>query len=182
MKKILLLILFIIPLFCIAQEKKSSKKPCAPVVNGKVCYVDKVNMTNVSKDELFRVINKWATKTYGKDMFVSNVSANKAKGTILISSKVELVMSKRETTNMKFKIYITCTEENYSVRVTDIVYQYDHPEAKRFKTYPAEDVILNNGKDNKVSVIRDPQLFCKATYSFAENIFGDIFYVAWEGD
>ena len=44
-----------------------------------------------------------------------------------------------------------------------------------FKTYPAEDVIVNDGKANVVEVIKDPKLFCNATFFFAENLFGDIY-------
>ena len=181
MRKLLLLAAFIIPLLCNAQGKRSSSaKTCAPTVNGKICYVDKVNMTNVSQEELFSVINKWAKRKYG-NIFVSNIASDKAKGTIFVSSKVELLMSKREKTFMKFKMYITCTNENYVIVVTDIAYQYENPDGKK-RTYLAEEVIINEGKENKVSVIKDPLLFCNATRDFVDNLFGDIFYVTWEGN
>ena len=46
---------------------------------------------------------------------------------------------------------------------------------KKYKTYPAENVIANNGKSNTIAVIKDPLLFCNATFFFAENLFGEVF-------
>ena len=45
---------------------------------------------------------------------------------------------------------------------------------KKFKTYPAESVIANNGKSNTIALIKDPKLFCNATFFFVENLFADI--------
>ena len=47
--------------------------------------------------------------------------------------------------------------------------------SEEHKDIPAEDVIANGGKGNKVSYIKNPKLFCDATYFFAENLFGDVF-------
>ena len=54
------------------------------------------------------------------------------------------------------------------------VYQYDPQNNKKFKTYSAESVIANNGKSNTVALIKDPKLFCNATFFFVENLFADI--------
>ena len=70
---------------------------------------------------------------------------------------------------------ITCEEGAYSVEVSHITYQYDPKQEKKFKTYPAEDVIANNGKSNTIALIKDPQLFCNATFFFVETLFGDVF-------
>ena len=62
----------------------------------------------------------------------------------------------------------------YSAEVSNIVYQYDPQNNKKFKTYSAESVIANNGKSNTVALIKDPKLFCNATFFFVENLFADI--------
>ena len=49
---------------------------------------------------------------------------------------------------------------------------------KKYKTYPAENVIANNGKSNTIALIKDPLLFCNATFFFAENLFADVFSAA----
>ena len=90
MKKILLLIYMMFPVLVMAQGHKGEVDECAPMKNGKVCYSDDVEIENTSKLEIFNAINAWAKKSYGKDVFLSNVNSNKNKGTIFVSSKVEL--------------------------------------------------------------------------------------------
>ena len=92
MKKILLLIYMMFPVLVMAQGHKGEVDECAPMKNGKVCYSDDVEIENTSKLEIFNAINAWAKKSYGKDVFLSNVNSNKNKGTIFVSSKVELLL------------------------------------------------------------------------------------------
>ena len=73
---------------------------------------------------------------------------------------------------------IYCYDEKYNVELTDISYQYDPNNEKKYKTYPAENVIANNGKSNTIALIKDPLLFCNATFFFAENLFADVFSAA----
>ena len=73
---------------------------------------------------------------------------------------------------------IYCFDEKYTIELTDITYQYDPNNEKKYKTYPAENVIANNGKSNTIALIKDPLLFCNATFFFAENLFGDVFDAA----
>ena len=146
MKKILLLIYMMFPVLVMAQGHKGEVDECAPMKNGKVCYSDDVEIENTSKLEIFNAINAWAKKSYGKDVFLSNVNSNKNKGTIFEAS--------------------------------DIVYQYDPLNDKKYKTYKAEDVIANNGDSNTIALIKDPKLFCNATFFFVENLFADVFDAA----
>lgn len=148
---------------------------CAPVKDGKICYSDQVRFKNMSKERLYDAVNKWAAKTYGTDIFFSNVSSNRNRGTVLISSKMELLLNETEKTYIKFRIRINCSENLYTVDITDIVYQYDPYNERRFKTYPAENVILKEGKGNTVEVIKNPLLFCEATHDFAEMQMSDLF-------
>ena len=84
MKKILLLIYMMFPVLVMAQGHKGEVDECAPMKNGKVCYSDDVEIENTSKLEIFNAINAWAKKSYGKDVFLSNVNSNKNKGTIFV--------------------------------------------------------------------------------------------------
>ena len=77
MKKILLLIYMMFPVLVMAQGHKGEVDECAPMKNGKVCYSDDVEIENTSKLEIFNAINAWAKKSYGKDVFLSNVNSNK---------------------------------------------------------------------------------------------------------
>ena len=107
MKNVLtILLILLFPLLLSAQGKKGSVESCAPMKKGKICYNDDVEMKGVSKTQLFNTINAWAKKNYGKDVFLSNVSSNKNKGTIFISSKVELLLGETDKTIVKYKMYI----------------------------------------------------------------------------
>lgn len=179
MKHILIYIgMLLFPVLAFAQGHKGEASDCAPMKDGKVCYTDDVEMEDTPKDELFNAINQWAKKNYGKDYFLSNTTSNKKKGTIFVSSKVELLLNDTDKTIVKYKMNIQCYDDRYTIEVKDIVYQYDPENDKKFKTYAAEDVIANNGKSNTVALIKDPGLFCNATFFFVENLFGEVFDAA----
>lgn len=179
-KNILFLLILMCPLLAIAQGHKGSVESCAPMKEGKVCYSDEVDAEGMKKGELFNAIDKWARKNYGKDVFLSSVTSSKSKGTINVNSKVELLLNDTDKTIVKYKMRIYCYDEKYNIELTDISYQYDPKNEKKFKTYPAENVIANNGKSNTISVIKDPLLFCNATFFFAENLFGEVFNATQE--
>lgn len=174
-KKIIILLLLICPVLAMAQGHKGNVESCAPMKEGKVCYTDEVDVEGMSKNELFNAIDKWARKNYGKDVFLSSVVSKKSKGTIFINSKVELLLNDTDKTIVKYKMRIYCHDGKYNIEMTDISYQYDPNNEKKYKTYPAENVIANNGKSNTIAIIKDPLLFCNATFFFAENLFGDVF-------
>ena len=161
-KKTILLLLLICPVLAMAQGHKGSVESCAPMKEGKVCYSDEVDVEGVKKGELFKAID----------------NSSKSKGTIFINSKVELLLNDTDKTIVKYKMRIYCHDEKYNVELTDISYQYDPNNEKKYKTYPAENVIANNGKSNTIALIKDPLLFCNATFFFAENLFADVFSAA----
>lgn len=173
MKKVLLL-LFVLPLYCFGQGRVSELDTCSPMKDGKICYTDEVLLRNASKAKLFDRISQWANSTYGRDVFLSNVSSNKNKGTIFISSKIELLLNETDKTQVKFKMRITCSDNKYVAEVSDILYLYDPEDDKRFKTYTAESVITNEGKSNVIAIIKDPQLFCNATSFFVRNLLAEV--------
>lgn len=183
MKKILAFIIgMTLPVLVLAQGHKGEVDECAPMKNGKVCYSDDVEIEKASKLEIFNAINGWAKKNYGKDVFLSNVNSNKKKGTIFVSSKVELLLNDTDKTIIKYKMRITCFDNRYTIEASDIVYQYDPRNDKMFKTYKAEEVIANNGKSNTIALIKDPKLFCDATFFFVESLFADVFDAAQEAE
>ncbi|MDH6304970.1 monomeric isocitrate dehydrogenase [Parabacteroides sp. PF5-5] len=176
MKKHLLLILcFFSCVSAMSQGHKGTTKDCAPMKRGKVCYTDTVEAPGLAKEALFKAIDAWARKNYGKDVFMSNVSSNASKSSILVSSKVELLMDDSTKTLLRYKMYVTCHNEGYTAEVRDIRYQYDAEGDKRFKTYTAEEVIADNGLSNTAASIKDPVLFCNATYFFVESLFADLY-------
>lgn len=121
--------------------------------------------------KIFKGISKWANQNYGKDIFLSNVVTNKKKHTIMVYSKVELLLNEEGTdkTLVTYRLEIACKEGSYTCRLTDITYQYNPNNHRNFINFPAEDVIANGGRDNKVAIIKDPKLFCNATFSLPKT-------------
>ncbi|MCC8133755.1 MAG: DUF4468 domain-containing protein [Tannerellaceae bacterium] len=181
MARFLIILYFFIPIIGMAQGHKGNVEECAPMKNGKICYTDEVEI-DATQNRIFDAIHAWATKNYGKDVFLSNVSANKNKGTLLVSSKIEMLLNDTEKTFIKFKMYITCQDNQYLVETREITYQYAPENDKKLKSYKAEDVIANNGKSNTIAAITDPELFCNATFFFVENLFADVFSAASEAE
>lgn len=180
MKTILLFLFLFSPVLAAAQGHKGTVETCAPVKGGKICYYDEVEVKNAAKNEIYTAIRKWANKEYGRDIFLSNVSSNGARGSILVSSKIEILLGEADKTQVKYRMWINCMDGKYTVEVSDITYQYDPGNERRFKSYKAEDVIMNGGKENKVGIIKDPALFCNATFFFVENLFADVYSAAKE--
>jgi len=174
MKTRFFLLCFLLPVWLTANSQTEATATCSPVKGGKICYSDEVASVH-TESRLFAIINEWANDSFGLDIFYSNVSSNKNRGTVLVSSKMELLLNETERTYIKFRLRINCYDRRYTAEITDIVYQYDPYNDKRIKTYPAESVILNEGRDNSVAIIKAPQLFCEATHDFAEKLLGEIF-------
>ncbi len=175
MKKIIIALLLLFPVFVSAQVHKDSVAVCSPMKNGKICYEEQVDMDGMSQKAIFNGICKWARKNYGKDVFLSNVVANRKKYTIFVSTTVELLLNDTDKTMVTYHMYIECFEGKYTASVTDIKYEYDPENKKKHKDIPAEDIIAGGGKGNKIPQVKDPELFCNATYFFAESLFGDVF-------
>lgn len=182
MNKLVILLLILFPVLLMAQGNKGDVASCAPMKDGKVCYSDDVEVEGMDQAALFSAIDKWAKKNYGKDVFLSSLSSSKSKGTVSVNSKIELLLNDTDKTIIKFKMKIVCRNEGYSIEMGNITYQYDPANDKKFKTYAAEDVIANNGKSNTIALIKDPKLFCNATFFFAEQIFSNVFDAVQEAE
>ena len=165
-----------------AQGNQGNVSGCAPMKNGKVCYQDEVQVKELDKSRIFDILANWARENYGKDVFNSNVTSNKTNGTIAISSKIEILLNDTEKTLVKYRLNMHCTNSGYTAEVTNISYQYDPKNEKKYKTYTAESVIANDGASNTIPIIKDPKLFCNATFFFAEGLFADIMKAINEAD
>lgn len=182
MKKVLILVLILLPVLAMAQGHKGNVESCAPMKDGKVYYSDEVEVEDMNQAALFNAVDKWAKKNYGKDVFLSSISSSKSKGTVSVNSKIELLLNDTDKTIVKFKMKIACRNEGYSIELSNITYQYDPENNKKFKTYAAEDVIANNGKSNTIALIKNPILFCNATFFFAEQLFSNVFDAVQEAE
>ncbi len=174
MKRIIIGLFLLLPFVVAAQGHKGDVAECAPMKNGKVCYRDTVRVKDLKQLEVFNLVEAWAKKNYGKDVFMSNVNSYKTKGIVSLTSKVELLLNDTDKTIIKYKMQIFCHDNSYTAEVFKITYQYDPNNEKKYKNYPAESIIANNGKSNTVAIVKDPKLFCNATFFFVEDLFDDL--------
>ena len=172
MKQIFLLITALFTLCQLAQGK--SKISDAVAKQKKIIYTCTETVAGKSKAQIYSDISRWAKNKFGRDIFISTVSSNKHEGTIFIGSKIELLLTATDSTILKYKMNISCSQDEYTIKVSNLSYQYDPQNNKRFKSYPAEDVISQQGKNNKVVIIKDPELFYKATYGYMEILFNEV--------
>lgn len=181
MKKALtcmLITLLFVPALSFAQGNKGVSDSCAPMKGNMICYTDDIRMNGAGSAALYKAISSWAKEEYGKDVFISNVSCNNSKKSILISSKIELLLNDTERTFLKYKMYISCFDNSYTVEVKNLTYQYDPDNTNKLRSYQAEEVIAQNGKGNRVASIKDPLLFCNATLFFVEGLFDNVYEAA----
>jgi len=167
-RKYLFLFLIVFPSGLFAQIVASD---CSPVRDGKICYTDSVTLSGHNRTDIFRAVRRWAKTEYGKDVFLSNVSVNRDKATVFISTKIELLLTREISTEVKFKLYIGCEHCYYTIQAKDIKYVFEPTLVKKHKVFPAEDVIMGRGKACKVDVIPDPVLFCEGTADYFRNLF-----------
>ena len=172
MKRLSLLLTVLFTLCQLAQGELKMNDAVAK--QKKITYTCTETVAGKSKTQIYSHINRWAKKKYGRDIFVSTVSSNKKNGTIFIGSKIELLLTATDSTILKYKMNISCSQDEYTIKVSDLSYQYDPQNNKRFKIYPAEDVISQQGTNNKVAIIKDPELFYKATYGYMETLFNEV--------
>ena len=143
MKKLFFLLLIMLPALATAQGHKGEVDECAPMKNGKVCYRDTVHVKDMSQDQIFEVINQWAKKSYAKDIFLSNVNSKKSKGTINVSSKVEMLLNDTDKTIIKYKMKINCHDNCYSAHVRNNLNTNQPHNKKKNKTYTPQSVNAN---------------------------------------
>ena len=178
MKKYLLLIIMLLPVYTIAQTNRGND--CSPVIGGKICYTDEVDMKGVSCEIIYDNINAWAAERFGRDIFLSNVTTDKERNSFFIHSKMELMLNEVQKTMIKFDLNIACFNEKYTTSLTNIAYEYDPTNGTNYKIFPAEHVIGKQGKANTLDFVKDPELFCNATLFFAQNIFDELLNGAQE--
>ena len=171
----LLLSFFFISFAGMAQGNRGQAESCAPMKNGKICYEDDVEMKGLNQTRIYNAVSQWANSEYGKDIFLSNILRNNGKKTIMVSSKIELLLGEEDKVQLKYRMYISCFDDRYTIEVKDLVYQYTSEDTKRTRSYPAETVIADDGKANTAPVIQNPKLLCDATFFFVEGLFGDVF-------
>ena len=151
MNKFLLISLCtVISAFTFAQEKAKYLAGAVPEVDGKVVFSKTIKVkNNVSKANLFELMNKWADEEYNnkkgeKDLNNRVLLSNAEEGDIACGGEQYLVFKKNafilDRTKMSYQLILAVAEGQCDVTVRNIRYDYSDNKG----VVPAEEVIADN--------------------------------------
>lgn len=151
MNKFLLISLCtVISAFTFAQEKAKYLAGAVPEVDGKVVFSKTIKVkNNVSKANLFELMNKWADEEYNnkkgeKDLNNRVLLSNAEEGDIACGGEQYLVFKKNafilDRTKMSYQLILAVTEGQCDVTVRNIRYDYSDNKG----VVAAEEVIADN--------------------------------------
>lgn len=156
MNKFLLISLCaVISAFTFAQEKAKYLAGAVPEVDGKVVFSKTIKVkNNISKANLFELMNKWADEEYNnkkgeKDLNNRVLLSNAEEGDIACGGEQYLVFKKNafilDRTKMSYQLILAVAEGQCDVTVRNIRYDYSDNKG----VVPAEEVIADNIALNK---------------------------------
>ncbi|MCQ4872750.1 MULTISPECIES: DUF4468 domain-containing protein [Odoribacteraceae] len=177
MMKNLLLILCFLPMFAFAQEEDNSKYMvgAVPEVNGKVVFSREINAPNLSKDQIFDAILKWANTRFKTDKGNWGMVAysNKEEGQIACYGNEYLVFADKtfslDRSKINYRMNFTCLPGKCNVEITNITYLYPEDSRERLA---AEEWITDKQAMNKdqTKLINRIAKFRIKTVDLVENL------------
>jgi len=177
MIKNLLLILCFLPMFAFAQEEDNSKYMvgAVPEVNGKVVFSREINAPNLSKDQIFDAILKWANTRFKTDKGNWGMVAysNKEEGQIACYGNEYLVFADKtfslDRAKINYRMNFTCAPGKCNVEITNITYLYPEDSRERLA---AEEWITDKQSMNKdqTKLINRIAKFRIKTIDLVENL------------
>ena len=177
MMKNLLLILCFLPMFAFAQEEDNSKYMvgAVPEVNGKVVVSREINAPNLSKDQIFDAILKWANTRFKTDKGNWGMVAysNKEEGQIACYGNEYLVFADKtfslDRSKINYRMNFTCLPGKCNVEITNITYLYPEDSRERLA---AEEWITDKQAMNKdqTKLINRIAKFRIKTVDLVENL------------
>ena len=175
--KNLLLILCFLPMFAFAQEEDNSKYMvgAVPEVNGKVVFSREINAPNLSKDQIFDAILKWANTRFKTDKGNWGMVAysNKEEGQIACYGNEYLVFADKtfslDRSKINYRMNFTCLPGKCNVEITNITYLYPEDSRERLA---AEEWITDKQAMNKdqTKLINRIAKFRIKTVDLVENL------------
>ena len=177
MMKRLLLIFCLLPAFAFAQEEDNSKYMvgAVPEVNGKVVFSREINAPNLSKDQIFDAILKWANTRFKTDKGNWGMVAysNKEEGQIACYGNEYLVFADKtfslDRSKINYRMNFTCLPGKCNVEITNITYLYPEDSRERLA---AEEWITDKQAMNKdqTKLINRIAKFRIKTVDLVENL------------
>ena len=179
MKKYLLIILSLIPLFVFGQEDDSKYLTGAvPVVDGKVVFSKEISVPGLSQDQIYDIMLKWGESRFKTDKgnWGRVLYTNKEKGQIACKGEEYIVFAAKalslDRTKANFRLAIFCFPGKCEIEISSIYYIYPEDNKERLT---AEDWITDENALNKdkTKLARGFGKFRIKTVDLVENLFSE---------
>ena len=178
MKNLILILLFLSPMFAQmsdAQTRKSETENSITEETKKIAFKNSVKVKEIGQQSIYKAVKKWTNKNYNKDIFYSNIINDKKNFSVRITSRVKLLINDKVKPLLFYTMDIKCDKGEYVATISDLLFEYDNPEGKKSHSkIEAEKIISNEGKDNQINYIQNPETFYKSTRFFVDNTFEDL--------
>lgn len=185
MKRILYLLLLMLPIISMAQKKGENIAKyltgAVPVENGKVVF-KKQFQAPLNVNEMYSTVTEWANQNYQPIEAMPNhkvLSSNDESYELTVGGEEYLVFANRllslDRTRIYYKVKIICHDKQCTANIYDIRYWYEE-EREGGERYTAEEWITDkwglNKKGTKLS--RMSGKFRRKTIDRVEELFADL--------
>ena len=173
MKQILLLFLCV-PFLCTAQDDAKYLIGKVPEVDGKVVFEKTFSFLQSSKEQLYDAASEWADGRLNKD---NNriVFSDKEKGDLAAMGEEYIVFSSSslalDRSLMTYRVLLHCQDNQVTVKVNGIRYEYNVSYQREPERYLAEEWITDKAALSKNKLNRMNGKFRKGTIDFVDELF-----------
>lgn len=186
MKKLLLILLSIVPVLLTAQdkEKKDISKylsGAVPTENGKVVFTKEINAPGLSKAQVYDIALKWLDTTLKENKNKSSiVYKNEEEGQVAGISEHYLVFKSStfslDRATAQYRILLTAQPGKCGIEINSIKYLYNGAQKSVPDKYAAEDLITDEMALNKAGtkMYNMPGKFRMKTVDNAEALFNSL--------
>ncbi|MEF9985747.1 MAG: DUF4468 domain-containing protein [Bacteroidales bacterium] len=164
MKKLLFVLLLVMPLCILAQNKNKDKNEdvdiskylsgAVPVIDGKVVFSNDINAPGLSKNQVYEVALEWLTNTLQENKNKSGIIYKDVnKGVVAGSSEQYLVFKSNafslDRTIVNYRIILTALDNKCNISMEGIRYLYNGAQKSVPDRYSAEEWITDEVTINK---------------------------------
>lgn len=128
MKKYLLTLFLLIPLFAFSQQD------ILPIVDGKVTYTNVVSVENSSKEDLYLRAKKWFVSNYRSAQDVIQLD-DKENGEIIGKGIFRITYYSRDP-NIRHTVSILVKDNRYKYIITDLLYEDKQSDKFPIENFP----------------------------------------------
>lgn len=174
--KQILIFLFLIPFYGLAQEDAKYLTGMVPETEGRVVFEKSFNIPSTSNTELFEMAQEWAESRFNKE---NNrvVYSDKEKGDLAAVGEDFLVFSSSalalDRSLMSYRVLIQAGNEQITIKANGIKYEYNVSYQREPEKYTAEEWITDNAALNKGKLNRINGKFRKGTIDYVNELFAN---------